>query len=160
MVYTLLSYSIIHCYTVFMEVLSVKVTINSLNFVICLTYRPTNYTEQYDILLLSYLCSFDDSADLLIVQDLNLPDVYWNTYSGCTTISITYAEMIFDLNLMQLIDSPTHITGNILDVILTNTDYRRNIVTLLFHLAFLQITIQIITFSITHYSNKPSELPK
>ena len=70
-----------------MEVLSVKVTINSLNFVICLTNRPTKYTEQYDILLLSYLCSFDDSTDLLVVGDLNLPDVDWNTYSGCTTIS-------------------------------------------------------------------------
>ena len=70
-----------------MEVLSVKVTINSLNFVIYLTYRPPNYTEQYDTLLLSYLRSFDDSTELLIVEDLNLTDVYWNTYSGSTTIS-------------------------------------------------------------------------
>ena len=28
---------------------------------------------------------------------------------------------------MQLIDSPTHIAGNVLDVILTNTDYCQNI---------------------------------
>ena len=131
MVYTLSSFSIIHCYTVLlysvtsyiMEVLSVEVTINNLNFLICLTYRPTNYTEQYDTLQLSYLRSFDDSTDLLIVGDLNLPDVDWNTYSSCTTISNTYAEMILYLNLMQLIDSLTHITGNVLDMILTNTDY-------------------------------------
>ena len=44
------------------------------------------------------------------------------------TISNAYAEMIFDLNLMQLIDSPTHIADNILDVILINTDYCQNIV--------------------------------
>ena len=94
-----------------MEVLLVEVTMNSLNFVICLTYRPSNCTDQYDTLLLSFLPSFDDSTDLLIVGDLNLPDVDWNTYSGCFTISNAYAEMIFDLNLM-------HITGNVLDVIL------------------------------------------
>ena len=143
-----------------MEVLSVKVTINSLNFVICLTYKPPNYTEQYDTLVLSYLRSFDDSTDLLIVEDLNLPDVYWNTYSGCTTISNTYAEMIFDLNLMQLIDSPTHTTGYILDVILTNTDYCRNNVTHPTLPPGFSSDHHIITFSITHYSNRPSELPK
>ena len=143
--YTLLHSVTIQCH--YMEVISVEVTINNLNFVICLTYRPpTTYTEQYDTLLLSYLRSFDDSTDLLIVGDLNLPDVDWNTYSGCTTISNAHAEMIhklFDLNLMQLIDNPTHVTGNILDVILTNTDYCQNIVThpILCHLAFLQITI-------------------
>ena len=80
-----------------------------------------------------------------MVGDLNLPDVDWNTYSGCSTISNTYAEMIFDLNLMQLIDCPTHIAGNILDVILTNTELLITVKTLLFtllcHLAFLQITI-------------------
>ena len=80
-----------------LEVLSAVVTINNLNSVICFTYRPPNYTDQYDTLLLSYLRSFDDSTDLLIVGDLNPPDVDWNTYSGCSTISNAYAEMIFDL---------------------------------------------------------------
>ena len=49
-----------------LEVLLAKVAIRNLNFVICLAYRPSNCTEQYDTLLLSYLCSVDSSTDLLL----------------------------------------------------------------------------------------------
>ena len=64
-----------------LEVLSAVVTINNLHAVICLIYRPPNCSDQYDTLLLSYLRLFDDSTDLLVVGDLNLPDVDWNTYT-------------------------------------------------------------------------------
>ena len=61
---------------------------------------------------------------------------------------------------MQLIDSPTHIAGNALDVILTNTDYCQNIVTDPTLPPGLSSDHHIITFSITDYRNKHSELPK
>ena len=73
------------------------------------------------------MCSVNSLADVLLIGDLNLPDIDWNTYSGYSTISNAYAEMAYDLNLMQLITSPTHIAGNILDVILTNCDYCQSI---------------------------------
>ena len=61
-----------------LEVLSAEITTNNLNFVICLTYRPPNCTEQCNTSLLSYLRSFDNPTDLLLIGDLNLPDVDWN----------------------------------------------------------------------------------
>ena len=62
---------------------------------------------------------------------------------------------------MQLTDSPTHITGNILDVILTNTDYCQNIVTLFTLSPGLSSDHHTYNyFSVTHYSNKPPELLK
>ena len=70
--------------------------------------------------------------------------------------------MIFDLNLTQLIDSPSHIpiAGNILDVILTNTDYCQNIAIHPTLPPGLSSDHHILAFSIAHYCNKPSELPK
>lgn len=38
-----------------LETLSAEVTFNNLTFVICLIYRPPNYQEQYDTMLLSYV---------------------------------------------------------------------------------------------------------
>ena len=143
-----------------LEVLSAEVTINNLNFVICLIYRPPNYAEQYDTLLLSYLHSVNNSTDLLIIGDLNLPDVDWNTYSGYSTISNAYAEVVYDLNLMQLITSPTHIVGNVLDVILTNCDYCQNIDIHSNLPPGLSSDHHIITFSIVHYHNKATDSPK
>ena len=110
-----------------LEVLSVEITINNLNLTICLLYRPPNSVDQYNVSLLSYLYSVKCLSNLLILGDLNLPDIDWSTYSGITNISNAYAEMAFDLNLTQLITSPTHIVGNVLDVILTNCDYYQNI---------------------------------
>ena len=83
--------------------------------------------EQYNISLLSYLYSVNSSSPLLIIGDLNLPNIDWSTYSGTTDTSNVYAEMAYDLNLLQLIYCPTHQTGNILDVILTNYDYCQSI---------------------------------
>ena len=37
-----------------------------------------------------------------------------------SSISIRFCDIIFDLNLTQLINQPTHIAGNILDLILTS----------------------------------------
>ena len=76
------------------------------------------------------------------------------------TISNAYAEMIFDVNLMQLINRSTHITGNVLDGILINTDYCQNIV---IHPKVspgpsLDHHYGIKLLFITHYRNKPSEL--
>ena len=116
--------------------------------------------DQCDTSLLSYLHSFDNPTDLLLIGDLNLPDVDWNTYSGYSTISNAYAEIVFDLDLMQLIDSPTHTAGNILDVILTNSDHCQNIDVHPNLPPSLSSDHHIITFSIVHHHNKASDLPK
>ena len=46
------------------------------------------------------------------------------TYYRVTHLAITnsFCDLIFDLNLTQLIDQPTHSGGNILDLVLTNIE--------------------------------------
>ena len=50
---------------------------------------------------------------------------------GNSPVSAKFCEIIFDLNLCQLVSEPTHIHGNILDLVLTNNP--DNIVDLIVH---------------------------
>ena len=67
-----------------LEVLSAEIIGDNSNLIICLIYRPSNCTEQYNTSLLTYLNSVNNSSDLPIIGDLNLPDVDWNIYNGNT----------------------------------------------------------------------------
>ena len=53
---------------------------------------------------------------------MNFPDINWNNYSASNSVSSTFFDTIVNLNLTQLVIKPTHINGNILDVVLSNFD--------------------------------------
>ena len=53
-----------------------------------------------------------------------MPDIDWSSLSGVTKISNSFCDLIFDLNLSQLVESSTHHKGNILDLLLTNSEDR------------------------------------
>ena len=69
-----------------------------------------------------YLRSLHGYHKFIIMGDLNFPDIDWGTITGCNRFSSLFCDLTFNLNLSQLIHHPTHIKGNILDVVLTN-DY-------------------------------------
>jgi len=48
---------------------------------------------------------------LIIFRDFNFPTINWNLN---TSFSNLLCDIIFDLNLAQLVDKPTHKGGNIL----------------------------------------------
>ena len=52
--------------------------------------------------------------------DLNYADVCWNRLVGCTQASHLFCDLLFDLNLYQLVNVPTHVQGNTLDLVVTN----------------------------------------
>ena len=56
----------------------------------------------------------------MLVGDFNLPDINWSSLSSHSTLSDDFCEFVFDCNLSQLVEEPTHIKGNCLDLILTN----------------------------------------
>ena len=60
------------------------------------------------------------SNPVLILGDFNLPEINWSTLSGNSAASDNFCEFIFDSNLTQLVDTPTHTCGNMLDLVLTN----------------------------------------
>ena len=105
-----------------LEVLSSNITLDNFSFYVCLIYRPPNSNEASDALLVSYLDLLDNSKNLLILGDLNLPDIDWDTYTGSFGTSSAIADLAYNYNMCQLVSDTTHTMGNTLDVILTNSD--------------------------------------
>ena len=56
----------------------------------------------------------------VIVGDFNFPDVDWCSLLGYTSLSNLFCELIFDCNLTQHVTEPTHVKGNILNLVLTS----------------------------------------
>ena len=56
--------------------------------------------------------------------DFNLPNINWATLTGSTLISNNFCECIFESNLFQLVEFPTHTCGNISNLIFTNCPER------------------------------------
>ena len=58
---------------------------------------------------------------LIVVGDVNLPNIHWDTLSASSMVSKAFCDFVFDNTLIQLGDQPTHTRGNILDLILTSS---------------------------------------
>ena len=67
---------------------------------------------------------------ILLIRDINLLDVDWNTYNGCSLIADDFAEIAYNHNLIQCVVGPTHSAGNTLDIALTNFNSLHHIDTL------------------------------
>ena len=90
--------------------------------VICVVYISPSSTETYWISLLDYLRSLIHSdAPTFIVGDFNCPDIDWQMLSASSRISSLLCEFVFDMHLTQVVDRPTHVRGNILDLIISNS---------------------------------------
>ena len=100
---------------------------------VCLIYRPSNSSDQCNTSLVSYLNSLHGTKNIILLGDLNLSDIDWNTYSGYSSIADYFAEVVYNL---YLVTGPTHHAGNTLDIALSNINSLRHIDTyhLLFHL--------------------------
>ena len=56
-----------------------------------------------------------------IVGDMNLESVNWHTNSSNNNLQSSYVSLFADIGVSQLIFEPTHRSGNILDILLTDT---------------------------------------
>ena len=104
------------------EVISVRLEIKK-PVILCAVYIPPNSSVEYYSNLLEFmksLCSI--SNVLVIVGDFNMPGINWSTLTGSTPFEKAFCDIVFDLNLTQLVINPTHISGNILDLVLINAE--------------------------------------
>jgi len=60
-------------------------------------YIPPDIDRSQREVLLEYLTNL--SCHLLILGDVNLPDVDWENYQGHTEFSSNFCDKIFELNL-------------------------------------------------------------
>lgn len=87
---------------------------------LCCLYIPPASTEVYLQEVIASLSGLPSQRDLIIVGDFNAPDINWLTLTAESPSSKKICEFVFLHNLMQLIEVPTHVNGNILDLVLTN----------------------------------------
>ena len=92
---------------------------------LCLVrYVPPNPDTSYFNDLIAFLKSLAaNEDDFIIVGDFNLPDSCWTSLSGCSPLSNLLCDFVCDINLAQLINSPTHVKGNTLDILLTSSEH-------------------------------------
>jgi len=103
------------------EMLTVEVELSQ-TLILCVVYLPPNPNVSLIQSLSSHLCQFDQSCNVVILGDFNLPDIVWDTLCGSTIAAEAFCDTCFENNLSQLISCSTHIHGNTLDLILTNND--------------------------------------
>lgn len=90
---------------------------------LCLVYNPPNCGFNYQQKLLTFLSDIMQSkGNVVIMGDFNVPDIRWPTLSSDTDFSTQLCDLIFQYNFTQLIESPTHVQGNILDLVITNSE--------------------------------------
>lgn len=110
---------------------------------LCCVYLPPNSDNTHISMLVSYLSELTTPpcGDITIVGDFNLPDIDWDTLSAASRSSELFCDFVFNNNLCQLIDKPTHTKGNTLDLIITNTSHR---------IQDINISSHIYPFKVTH----------
>ena len=117
---------------------------------VCCVYILPNPGSIYISSLVSYLSNLAaiPCSDIRVVGDFNLPDIDCMGYPFCG-IPLFWAILWLCFNLTQLIDKPTHVKGNILDLIVTNTSHHiQEINSCNNH--FMHSDHSIITFKVTH----------
>lgn len=93
------------------------------SFTLCVTYVPPSTTaDYYDSLFNFFLHVHHVSCKIIVLGDFNFPDIHWDVLSGYSPISNQFCYLAFQTGLSQLIDIPTQIHINILDLLLTNLD--------------------------------------
>ena len=98
-----------------------------LQLLLCCTYVPPNSSVSHVNDLVSYisdLTSLHGTNDIILVGDFNMPDIDWGSLSATSQSSALFCDFVFNNNLSQLIDKPTHNKGNILDLLLTYACHR------------------------------------
>ena len=90
------------------------------HMIICCIYIPPQSSENYITDVIESLHQLPPNLQLIILGDFNFPEIEWETLNSSSSSGSLLCDHLFSLNLIQLIDEPTHIQGNILDVIITN----------------------------------------
>jgi len=89
------------------------IKLNSIKSItICQVYIPPNPDHKYISDLINYLTSLHNVENLILLSDLNLPDVNWDSFVGESYISSSLCEIFLILILLKwlLILLPTRVT--------------------------------------------------
>ena len=99
------------------ELIVVEILLPNPVTLICV-YIPPNSPQSTATSFVQHIHKFTRSKNTLIITgDLNHPEIDWTSLSGNSFAGDVICDCFFKLNLVQLINEPTHIGGNTLDII-------------------------------------------
>ncbi len=108
------------------EIITIELFLSPKSLYLSCVYVPPNSCDTYHLTLFDHIhaqCSHGDT-DVVYVGDFNAPDINWSTLTSSSHSSYLLCSCVVENNLVQLVSDPTHLCGNILDLILTNTPSR------------------------------------
>ena len=105
------------------EFLSIQISVIPA-FVLCCLYIPPNCADQVFLEYINSIGNVNFEMDAVILGDFNAPDINWSSLSASTASSTTLCDIVFYNNLLQVVSEPTHVHGNTLDLLLTNSPDR------------------------------------
>ena len=85
---------------------------------VSLIYRSPNSNESNNDLLMETMKKTPKNS--ILIGDFNFPKINWSLEVGSDQKSRNFLDIIDETQLTQLVDFPTHVKGNILDLVLTN----------------------------------------
>jgi hypothetical protein len=102
--------------SVFIQHSSFKVKMNTMTTTLHLVYRPPSSNDMAG--LVNIIKNVDPGS--ILIGDFNLPGIDWQNGTSDNK-SKDFMEAAEEKFLEQLVDFPTHTTGNTLDLVLTNS---------------------------------------
>ena len=94
----------------------------AISVIVSVVYVPPSVGDSSFSSLLSYLSTlFSSDEHVIVVGDFNCPDLQWSTLSSTSPLSSALCEFVFDNNIYQAVEFPTHKMGNVLDLVFTNS---------------------------------------
>ena len=94
------------------EALAVTINITkNKKLIFGIVYTPPNSSDAYHSSFFNFIRTLPQSNNIVIVGDFNYPDIDWLTLSGTNLNSSLFCDLIFDTNLVQLVETSTHSAG-------------------------------------------------
>lgn len=104
-----------------LEVLTIDVGL-PVSLTICTAYIPPNCSKNYTDNFIQYFDALGETNRLVVVGDFNCPDICWSTLTSTSPFSSQLCDIVFKHNLLQVVSGSTHVKGNLLDLVLTDTE--------------------------------------
>ena len=146
-----------------LEILTVRLNLSKPVTLSCVYISPNpSDSYMYDLISnLTQVIQSNPSTDIIITGDFNLPEINWDNLSTTSTTSSTFCDFVFDNSLTQLIDQPTHVRSNILDLVLSNSEELVTNLTVSSNNSWISSDHFVITFQLAHeLLHTPSTIPK
>ena len=89
--------------------------------ILCLVYLPPQASANEVQSLINFLSNLISTQNVILLGDFNFPNIDWSSLSSPNGPSHLFTEFAFRANLSQHITTPTHIGGNILDLLFSQS---------------------------------------